>query len=1058
MGKDLDWKSSNVKPEDIDAAYRTTLAKRYEEAIEKLYQADNKTKWYNSSGEEEKPSTLFESAHSNNEGKYADAAHIINTGWDDSGGDPQGSAEDLVARFKSTSIIDVAAADYQKFLVAKLTADDSFLSEGESSPDNSESDYTDPSGESLTDTGVAEIDKIAAEEAAAAAKAAKERIEAQAAEATAAAKSTATSATSLIEMQEQCFLLAFITKILEAKEAQIDETEVKPIPYHNGSGNACLMAHSEPFGFMNLLTQYSSQRELLDMTTAEIGALQPKIQLYKVMKDDEGEEISVPVTFDSYLKSGADASTASDLFKNKKKRGVGAGLKSFTFAYEGNNPFAVKKSITAKLSIFANTFDELSTPRGNGNLKYNYLDLALKTGGAKLRSKLNKLDPQSENKGSNLAKLDFRLKAIVGWAQPPAQSGIVSAATRDAINHSFVTLNLTPVIHNFDFDDRGRVTFDIEYFAYVEDFYNQPSFSIFSDPEVLKNQLARQLKYASLTQDCKAGELSKIRKSDKEAIVEDRTKALNWISRTLSKSQKIRYITLEQAQLKKISKEGPFADTKQIFTIKTIQGAQEDKLKEHLEDDTAVDEEKKPPGSSTLQLEKQIDGESGTHNIIFFFVSDLIDIILGGIGDTIDGMHTKVIDEIKASDKDGTLDSGIVAEHKAGYKQLSENFKRLRVMLGPIEIVHPTDPSRSMFKNLGDIPVSLKYFMEFLTEKTLKKDQIFYPLPSFLNDFFNVFLRTFLNDGTCFNNSAGMKQRVRLSQASLTDYKRLDTELDTVSTKLVKVRAAKKNDKIRSLNVRQYKSATQPLLNISGYRVIEDAHKAKGENDYLVYYASRAQPVKVMAGDEEKDQEAGVFHYRIGKDRGIVKTIRLSRTEMPGLKEARFEGGGYDGLEQMREVYNVDIDTFANVSTYPGTYIFVNPLGFAPNMKSNIGQTAAGEEAGDQFDVSNLTDYGLGGYYMIIRSTHTFGPGQANTSITARWVMEIEKAEQAKEDAAKLDEGTERPKKCTVGPSSTREGSVDASVEPELEESDASGDGDAPPIDSPDATAPDPPV
>jgi hypothetical protein len=204
-----------------------------------------------------------------------------------------------------------------------------------------------------------------------------------------------------------------------------------------------------------------------------------------------------------------------------------------------------------------------------------------------------------------------------------------------------------------------------------------------------------------------------------------------------------------------------------------------------------------------------------------------------------------------------------------------------------------------------------------------------------------------------------------------------------------------------------------------------------------------------MQGKESVDAKSGVFHYRIGKDRGIVKNIKLSRTEIPGLKEARFEMGGYDGLEQLREVYNVEIDCFSNVGAYPGTYIFVNPLGFAPNMTYDVAATGRQDAKGDQFDVKNLTDYGIGGYFMIIRSSHTFGPGQADTSITARWVQEIEKPddEESKGGTADVDKDGSRPAKCTTGANSSREANADASGAPN--KPGAPGDKGAPPVDEP---------
>ena len=89
-------------------------------------------------------------------------------------------------------------------------------------------------------------------------------------------------------------------------------------------------------------------------------------------------------------------------------------------------------------------------------------------------------------------------------------------------------------------------------------------------------------------------------------------------------------------------------------------------------------------------------------------------------------------------------------------------------------------------------------------------------------------------------------------------------------------------------------------------------------------------------------------------------------------------------LEQLREVYNIKIKTYANVNTFPGTYIFLDPRGFAPDM------TVLDDE------VTDLTRFGIGGYHMITKSTHKFGIGVAESEIIAKWVAQIDFEEEYK--------------------------------------------------------------
>ena len=102
-----------------------------------------------------------------------------------------------------------------------------------------------------------------------------------------------------------------------------------------------------------------------------------------------------------------------------------------------------------------------------------------------------------------------------------------------------------------------------------------------------------------------------------------------------------------------------------------------------------------------------------------------------------------------------------------------------------------------------------------------------------------------------------------------------------------------------------------------------------------------------------------MHHYSVGRDRGIIKEIKLTRDSRKGIREARFEQEGFDGLQQLREVYSVDVDCYANFNVFPGTKIFVDPTGWVPNLDSmTLSQLGS---------VQALTDLGLVGIMMLCR-------------------------------------------------------------------------------------------
>ena len=212
--------------------------------------------------------------------------------------------------------------------------------------------------------------------------------------------------------------------------------------------------------------------------------------------------------------------------------------------------------------LFASSFSELFTERGTEPNKYKFIDLALKTGGTKTFT-LDTTNPQMADVAiENLSKLQFRLKAVVGWASPNHSNfeTVIRGETLDAINNSYITLNLTPTVHTFDIDDMGRVTFTINYFAYVDDFFEQNEFDIFSDPNIKINQIKREAKYKELLKTCKTADINELKNSEEalEEIKEEKRQNLQFLVKTLFQEDKVRFYEEDIETLKFYKGSGAF--------------------------------------------------------------------------------------------------------------------------------------------------------------------------------------------------------------------------------------------------------------------------------------------------------------------------------------------------------------------------------------------------------------------------------------------------------------------------------------------------------------------
>ena len=825
--------------------------------------------------------------------------------------------------------------------------------------------------------------------------------------------------------KEQCFLLAFVAKFADYKKNTLDSDTAgglvgKRLPYtaleaglqtdyaKNSSFNASLQVDGLPYGFINRLTQTPNYKSLIDVKHSILSHLQPRIRLFKVVYDEVGTETEVEIEFNSaFFKNELERT-----FKSKKARGAGVGLQNFEFTYDGSNPFAAKKSIKAHMSLYAASFSELFDTRignstkidENGNIsvvgghRYRYVDLALKTSNNPDQVIDDKNWARILEENGQLSKLNFRLKAVVGWSMPTGKIAGLTTAEKvnlnNALSDSFVTLNLTPTVHNFEFNETGAVRFDINYLAYVDDFFDQRAFNVFANPnaDTSWQREMRRLQFMNARKKCStADSISQINDTYKEKIQEEMKIHFSSLIKALMDNDKVYFVNFPYSKVQDFVSAGPYRDYKDYVKL-----ANSDFIKSNSDNNEALAQliedavttpqtTNENPGQNSEErntIAHQLVATAPEDNMVsFFYVSDLVDIALENIQKELTGLADQYANPQNLSTYTNATDPVNADDFKRRRTDLikfEKNFKRFRLLLGPVELHHikKTDGKTSEFVNFGDIPISVKYFMEWITGQVLSKDEMFYPLSVFLNQLLNNLVSNFLNNNRCFYFD--IKQKIRVNQSVVSSYSPPNAENTDKLTELIKGKASQNHptrlhleDPIAKIN--------RPILNVSGRSGEQGVTYAplSHETNYLVFYAGRvASPSPVV--NRQADEEAGIFHYMLGKDRGLIKNISLQKTQTKGLAEARFEMDGYDGLQQLRVVYDVDIDTFANVNTFPGTYIYIPPGGFDPSW-SKYG-----------FNDINMTSLGIGGYYMIIKSTHRFGPGEANTQIFAKWVNSLE--------------------------------------------------------------------
>jgi len=145
--------------------------------------------------------------------------------------------------------------------------------------------------------------------------------------------------------------------------------------------------------------------------------------------------------------------------------------------------------------------------------------------------------------------------------------------------------------------------------------------------------------------------------------------------------------------------------------------------------------------------------------------------------------------------------------------------------------------------------------------------------------------------------------------------------------------------------------------------------------NYIIVYAHSPVVDTTKRGIEVDDSGNGIIHYKLGRDRGIVKKIKFSKTDMQYLREARYFNHGHDGILQLAAVYKASMEMIGNTLYYPGMEFFINPMGFIGSDR----------EADPTIVGSVANRLGFGGYHLVTSVKSSIGPGKFTTTVEGLW-------------------------------------------------------------------------
>ena len=277
------------------------------------------------------------------------------------------------------------------------------------------------------------------------------------------------------------------------------------------------------------------------------------------------------------------------------------------------------------------------------------------------------------------------------------------------------------------------------------------------------------------------------------------------------------------------------------------------------------------------------------------------------------------------------------ADHRLAGFTPGTYFKMLK--LGRMSL--NKDQRKRVYKpiNIASIPIQFDYFVEWYAQNVAAQRRQFYFLNNFIVDVLTQIVRPSLS-AQCFYGVPA--QQTHLSMIDFMVNKASPLEFFLFPPAIPTTRVAS----VSQLESRNLIPAPALLTPSRGPREGPGLF-----SNFKVVTLTTVHP-DLLEGNYKEDREAGIYHFIVGADRGLLKEATFNRMDAPYLREARIDRNRIAGAEQLRELYNVSLNLYGAPILKPGQLIYVtpSPLGFGdPRSKNSVSRYL-----------------GIGGYHMII--------------------------------------------------------------------------------------------
>jgi hypothetical protein len=691
-------------------------------------------------------------------------------------------------------------------------------------------------------------------------------------------------------------------------------------------------------------TQFGAQKRELaffDLETYKMSMLVPEIRLYKIVGDSL-IPFYFPITSDfDPLENGSSELTGYV--------GGNSTIDNFTVVFEGQDFFTGTRYLRCNLTIKVDSLANIFLKKPGYSRLADLFTFATETdslgtsGGGK-------------SAGSGQLRKQNEIAIILGYSFMDNDGTIFTEKEREEIERNTISLRMYVGDHTINVEQDGTASIDIEYSAFIDS-------SRFEHASVVESpgDIVRRAKIRSFASKKKINKVNSTKnKNDQENSLE---------------AQKTRYkvVTETQAQLRRVTE--ILEERSRLFSIDVEPGLLflytnpvhlQDQVDIESEVDASMAVTSAKDAVPSEDMVSASDGKTESNKLLEKLQSSVRTFHFFTFGDMIEAFFLKQRETFERA----LLEATSQPDNDETVKEIQRDIDNLNKMTVALADVHLSyDDGKIVRVNLADLPVSAEIYQQFIFNEVVNMADKTYTIKKFLEDCYKVILDKIFSS---------------FQHAAPNVLKNTNATFSAVTYSGPK---AARTLEVLSKNQVAPDQIPGPLDGGLAVSIPDNKFEVDESNTEKEYFVIYPQPNTIIPsdkknGDKKEDVANGIYHFHLGKDRGIIKNISFSKFAVEYKRESLMVNqiGLYDELKQP---YHASITMFGNNIFFPGSQIYIDPF-----------SVGFGDPRDEKSPAANL---GLGGYYLVLKVKTMFS--NLGTMVTN---LECSFASPTKEGSAKL--------------------------------------------------------